>query len=100
MAFTLLDGGSGNEVVTGSVYAGEFTPHSLNFQHCHKLTSSSMVVQCQARAELGMIIAGLCPEHCGAFQLSLCLHKPQNCTLSMLDFRAAEQEVPPTLSAH
>lgn len=100
MAFTLLDGGSGNEVGTGSVHDDEFALHSLDLQRCRKISCGSLVVQCQEHVELGIITAGLCPEDCGAFPLSLCRHKPQNCTLHLLDFRAAEQEVPPALSAH
>ena len=58
MAFTLLDGGSGNEVVTGSVRYGEFAVHSLD-SITAIASCGSTVMQCQAADKHG-IIAGPC----------------------------------------
>ena len=44
-AFTLLDGGSGNEMVVGFDHDGEFSLHSLQFWHCH---GPAMAAECRS----------------------------------------------------
>ena len=47
-------------------------------------------------------VQGYVPENCQVVPLSLCHHKPYNCTamLNVLDFRCSDAWVPATLIAH
>ena len=95
-AFTLLDRGSGNEVVTGSVRYGVFVTANLSLL---RVTYCSKSLQGQVLGEHGSI-AGSCHQGCQLSPRSLCPHKPHShtATLNMLDFRTTEKWVAP--SAH
>ena len=99
MACTLLDGGSGTELVTGSVADGELNLGSLSSHHSREPAVAATMACFNALSVHGMV-AGWC-KVCQS-DSPLCEHKSQGspATLSVIDFRSPMKWVRPSADAH